>query len=142
MHWARGCGALNDLDSSNYLDTKVLLRAADGMQLFTQSWRRAGGAHAAVAITHRVAEHSSCDQHGTGHPARRSYKVEALEVSGHARSVSRTSPQTRATVYTRIACEAMALHCASWSGALCFTLPRQPPVFFPGSRCRWDQTRF
>lgn len=90
----------------------------------------------------KVAEHSSCDQHGTAQPAWRSYKVEALEAIGHDRSVSRTSPQILATVYTRIAREAAALHCASWSGALCFTPPHHLQVFFWGSRCGWDRTEF
>lgn len=51
-----GAAPQKTLDSSNYLGTRVLHCAADGTQLFTQSWRPAGGARDGVAILYSLAK--------------------------------------------------------------------------------------
>ena len=74
------------MDSSNILHSEAMLSAADGTQLFTQSWRPAGAARAVVAIVHGLAEHSGRYQRVAAHLTSRGYAVEALDLRGHGRS--------------------------------------------------------
>ena len=87
------------MDSSNILHTEEMLSAADGTQLFTQSWRPASGARAVVAIVHGLAEHSGRYQHVAAHLTGRGYAVEALDMRGHGRSAGPRSYVERFDLY-------------------------------------------